>query len=128
MKNTLRAFALATAVIVFALVAISCGGGSSVTGTYSAIKTTLNGMELPLEELSDLKMELKDGGKATFNFGEGQQEGTYTVDGSKITLSVTADGETEIMNGTIDGNVITFEQSESSEMGSLTMTLVFEKK
>lgn len=127
MKNTLRAVALATAVIMLALAAVSCGGGKEI-GVYSATKMSLNGMEMPIEQLSDLKMELKDGGKAVFNFGDGQREGDYTVDGNKITLSVTADGETETMNGTIDGNTITFEQSESSEMGDLTMTLVFEKK
>lgn len=127
MKNAIRAVALTTVVVILTLAAVSCGG-SNVAGTYSVSKMTLNGMELPVERFSDLKLELKDDGKAVFNFGEGQQEGAYTVDGSKIALTVTAESETETMNGTVDGNVITFDMSSNSEAGTLEMTLVFEKK
>lgn len=58
---------LAVAAMVFALV--GCGGGSKYEGKWKLVSASYAGIEVTAEEMgSDVTMELKSGGKASFDF------------------------------------------------------------
>lgn len=116
MKKTVSV--LLAALMIFVMGACSNGGtagdSSSAVGTYKMKTITMEGETLDETlitaagfDINDFKIELKDGGEFTMTMlaGEGSETvtGTWTVDGSKVSL--TANGDTE--EATLDGNTLT---------------------
>lgn len=112
MKKRISAMLLATTMV---LGLASCGSSDPMEGTWKVNGGSAGGQEVTAEQLEsfgmDMTMECKDG-KITVSMsqdGEESQEGegTYKVDGDKVTLE--SNGDT--MEGTLDGDTFTFEQS-----------------
>ncbi len=109
-----------------------CGGGSGsgVAGTYELVSMKADGMTMSKDDLESMAkmmnlegslvtLELSSDGKAVIasDFMEDMAgEGTYTVDGSKITVTINDAPAT----GTVDGSKIT--------IGADDVEMVFEKK
>ena len=137
MKKTLAV----VVVIMFALALLAgCGGGGSsspaLTGKYMLVSMVDGDGNDWLEffkmmsamadegdefDLDSMYIEFTSGDKFVMAMGEDESgEGTYTVDGNNITLSVDGDE----ISGTIDGNKITVKDEEDGE----SITMVYEKK
>ena len=119
---------------------IACGGSgvtapSSIVGTWHMV--TVNGKPMPFAALESdsSKIEITSGelilregggftetlalrftarGKVTSDDASGS--GTYTVNGSAVTLVFTVDGETETTAGTWSGNTLTLIDSGPTTM------------
>ena len=118
-----RILAIALAALLLMAVLAACGGGDGkYLGKYQLSKVSSEGESYTVEEFADLMgmevdevknmmyIELKSGGKGTFNLDDEPQEVTWKVDGEKLTL--TADGET--VDGTIKNDVITLGLDEET--------------
>ena len=81
-------------VLAGAILAVGCGGGSA-EGKYKDAEGAIN-------------LELK-GGKATLNLGPSRIDGTYTVDGDKVSIRPTVGDTSQAMvftmnkDGSLDG-------------------------
>jgi len=103
--------------MIFSCLAACAGGG--IVGTWKIDKIEMMGMSLSLEEFAeqfgiemDMSFEFKDDNTVVGTaFGE-KQTGTYTVNGSKVT--VTLDGES--MDMVLDGNTLTIEDDSFGKM------------
>ena len=118
---------IALALVMIAVVSlVGCGGKNGATGTYKIVSFmgmeieqanslyNLGGGEGNIEDL--FVLQLQSGGKATFTSNGQKAEGTYSIDGKSISLTV----EGETLTGTIEDGKITL-SIEGIE-------LVFEKK
>lgn len=96
----------------------ACGGGGSSSsddgaaaetdpalGVYNSVAGEMMGVTLTGDDISGFSVELKDGGKAVLNVEGSSANGTYTLDGEAITLSV----EGEELTGTLANDVLVFE-------------------
>ena len=108
--------------LVFSMSSLAgCGYGSStLSGKYDLVSMTSEGETLDAVQLKDFGIEgyfeFLDGGKVKVEaFGE-TSEGTFTVSGTNVTITI--DGEPA--SGTISGNRITIEDDD--------LTMVIEKK
>lgn len=132
MKKTI---AVLLVLLIGVTLLVGCGGGgSALSGKYTLTSITMDGQTMTVAELkeaastlgvdfdlSGFYIEFKTGNK--FSLGMKMEllgmdeaiEGTYTVNGNKITLTV----EGEPQEATINGNKVTISMGEDS--------MVFEK-
>lgn len=105
---------------------IGCGGSKSPAGTYNLTTWNSGGMEMSVEEMSDLfgmdvkmTLDLKDDNSFTVDmgfWGEGESvSGTWQTEGDSLILSaegddfsVNYDGKTIVMD--MEGEILTFEK------------------
>ncbi|MDR0490885.1 MAG: hypothetical protein LBH28_06545 [Oscillospiraceae bacterium] len=121
-----RSVALLLALVLCITILAACGGdGTNLTGKYALTSMELEGTDMtgPLREAGmstdGMYIEFLSGGKFRMSLMGNGAEGTYTLDGSKITL--TAEGGSMPL-ATISGNKITMEDTDSNTK------MVFEKK
>ena len=127
----MKKIALLMVLVLTLCVLAGCGGsGSAASGTYELISIKEGDMSMAGEELESyakllgvkgalITMELTSDGKASIAspiMDELSGEGTYKVDGSKIT--VTIDGDP--IDGTLEGGKITLANED--------LEMVFQKK
>ena len=111
---------LAAAILLAACSSVT-GGTDAMTGTWELSSAEASGITLSKEALSSmglsesLTMEF-NGGKFTANFAGETGEGTYKIDGDKVTMT----SEGEDMVGTLVDNELRIEESGA--------TLIFTKK
>lgn len=126
MRKKIGAFIL-SAGMIFTLASCSLESGDIAEGTWVLKSASSGSTEVTQEQLQAEKI-----GDTTFTFKEGKVEitmpssdevgeGTYTVDGDKVTIS--ADGETDTYSGTIKDGQLTIMQGDSEDL-----KLIFEKK
>ena len=121
-----KVLAILAAVLMLTSALIGCGGGNSAAGTYKLKSMSANGMEFTRESyqaLLDLaaaatgtklsvddvmKLELTNDGKFKISiYQEEDKEGTYKIEGEKITLSA-PDGEAgDAIEGTLKNGELT---------------------
>ncbi len=115
----MRRFLILTMAVLAGGLLPACGddptGPESVAGTY--ILQTINGEALPVTVQTDVvsagSLQLNSAGTFTLSFtidGRPDSEsGTFTVDGSTVTLVDEGDvDEGDSITGTVSGNTITF--------------------
>ena len=92
MKNIFKFFGIIVLVTIIGFVAVACGGGGKLSGTYSSkdgsMSYTFSGNKVVAEA-----------------FGQ-KMEGTYELKDGKF--SITKDGKTESYNYTLEGNTLTY--------------------
>ena len=126
MRKKIGAFIL-SAGMVFMLASCSSGSSDIAEGTWvlksaSSRSTEVTQEQLQAEEVGDTSFTFKEG-KVEIRMPSSDEvgEGTYTVDGDKVTIS--ADGETDTYSGTIKDGQLTITQNDSEDL-----KLIFEKK
>lgn len=79
---------------VFALVLFGCNKitESNIVGTWKVTQLNINGIDMPLT--GSESMEFKSNGEMIVFDPSGNSYGTYTVDKSAQTITMTVDGET----------------------------------
>ncbi len=126
MKKIALLMALVLTVSMFA----ACGGSSGVDGTYELVSMKEGDTTYDVDQLKSMAemmgvkgalitMELTSDGKANIASSfmeEVAGEGTYTLDGDKITVTI----QDAPVSGTVDGKTITLAQDD--------MEMVFEKQ
>ena len=122
-KTASKILSLVLVLVMAAALLSACGGSAGPEGTYGIKSmdygdTTLKSFAaLAGVDIDDLfRLELQAGGKALLIADGDESEGTYTVNGS--TVSITFDGETA--DAQLDGNTLTMEEDGAK--------MVFEKK
>jgi len=121
MKKTIAIIAMV--VILVACLVMLTGCTTKPSGKYNFVSMTMGGETMTKDDLEELGMGLDDfyleflkGDKFKMCvFGE-EMEGTFKLDGKKVTLTI----DEEDVTGTIDGKKITIEEEDES--------MVFEKK
>ncbi len=114
MKKLVKVFGLLAVVICMGATLVACGG---ITGTY---KGTYSETAMGVTYSTEMTLQLKSGDKFTMTAkismgsesSENSVDGTYSVDGEKLTLKVDGnDIEATIKDGviTLDYEGITFE-------------------
>lgn len=101
------------AVIMTASLLTACGSKTNAAvGTWKATTVEASGVSVSLADYEastgttlEITFDFKSDGTVTGNMNGETVDGTYTVDGSNV--SITFDGETETL--TIDGNQMTLE-------------------
>ena len=76
-------------VIVMIIAFASCGEKNKYEkyiGNYKCVKAEMAGMELSSEELGEIKIQLKDDGKAVFTFDEESENVTWDVEEEEIII------------------------------------------
>lgn len=111
MKKRISAMLLATSMV---LGLASCGGSDPMEGTWKVSGGSAAGQEVTAEQLEAAGMDMTmkfDDGKVSVSLSTGGEaedgEGTYKVDGKKVTIE--SDGQK--LEGTVDGDTFTFEQA-----------------
>ena len=112
----MKKFLALTLALVMALSLVACGGGApaSMKGTsWSVSKVSANGMEIEGEMLASMGFEI------TINFTSDSEytmealgesiDGTYTLSGNTLTLTVGSDSQ----DCTLSGNSFTMEEDGS---------------
>ena len=121
MKTPVLLSLFLAAAILLAACSSATGGTDAMTGTWELSSAEASGITLSKEALSSmglsesLTMEFY-GGKFTANFAGETGEGTYKIDGDKVTMT----SEGEDMVGTLVDNELRIEESGA--------TLIFTKK
>ncbi len=128
-KTTSKILSLVLVLVMAAALLSACGGGSAgPEGTYRIKSMDYGDTTLDYDtlksfaalagvDIDDLfRLELQSGGKALMIADGDESEGTFTVNGS--TVSITFDGET--VDAQLDGNTLTIEEDGTK--------MVFEKK
>lgn len=135
MKKMIRSFMGLALVLTMMMSLAACGGnggsgGSGPEGTYKMTEVSQGGVTYNMEELKtqtdalnlpESSGEIVINADGTFTFtmnllgSEMSADGTYTVDGSSITMEI----EGQAITCSLDGNKITMEQDGAS--------IVFEK-
>lgn len=110
-------------VLSFAMLS-GCSSKPSLDGTWKLTKSTMGDTEISVEKLKEfgvkvMELKLADG-KITIDVGGETVEGTYTLDGKKITIKETGVENENLMEGTIDGKEL--------KINDGSMTLYFEKE
>ena len=100
MKKIVKVLSAAVLVVMLGVTLVACGG---VKGTYECEITVMG-------STVTTTLELKDGDKCVMSANAGgissEKEGTYKVDGDKITLTISG----ESVEGTISGGEIVITQ------------------
>lgn len=113
--------------MIFTLASCSSGSSDIAEGTW-VLKSASSGDK----EITQEQLQANEIGDTTFSFKDGKveitmpsssevSEGTYTVDGDKVTIS--AEGEKDSYSGTIKDSQLTITQKDAEDM-----KLIFEKK
>ena len=137
MKKTLAASLFALSLFA----ACSGNAASNVPGTYELDKAKFKEMvmaELPADQKNNpmatqmmegmvnamnISIELKADGTAVSNSPNGTEQGTWKLDGSKITLTTKKDGKDESVTGDYANGVITLEDEvEAGKKMKMTLT------
>jgi major membrane immunogen (membrane-anchored lipoprotein) len=112
-----RVLAVVLAALLLASLLAACGGSGKTDSKYVGKYYTSKISDWTVQEYADLLgmsleeakefmwVELKDGGKGTFNSDGEAEEVSWKVEGEKLTLSAQGDA----MEGTIKDGVITFD-------------------
>ena len=121
MKTPVLLSLFLAAAILLAACSSATGGTDAMTGTWELSSAEASGITLSKEALSSMGLSESltmdfNGGKFTANFAGETGEGTYKIDGDKVTM--TAEGED--MVGTLVDNELRIEESGA--------TLIFTKK
>lgn len=123
-----RLSVLLSVLLVFSFVLAGCGkkdsastGLENTTWTLTAAKEEESGLEFTGDQLAtlgltDFSFEFKEDSKVTVSAAGQTGDGTYSVDGSEVTLE--SDGEKLAL--TLDG--------DKMEMKQDTLTMTFEKQ
>ena len=126
MRKKIGTFIL-SAGMIFTLASCSLESGDIAEGTW-VLKSASSGdkeitqEQLQANEIGDTTFSFKDGKvEITMSSSSEVSEGTYTVDGDKVTIS--AEGETDSYSGTIKDSQLTIAQKDAEDM-----KLIFEKK
>lgn len=124
MKKTGMSLILAFMLVVSL---VSCGSKDIAKGTWKLTKGYSGETEVTAEQLKTFGLD-----EMTFTFEDGKvtikadsssetSDGTYTVDGNKVTIS--SEGADDV-EGTIDGDELTIEE----ENGGTSMKLILERQ
>jgi len=125
MATTKKSLASVLVLAVALLGLVACGGGgggeAKLTGTYALTAIKSGGVDVPAEEfgVTEFTITFEEDAKFT-SLGDGEEiTGTYTIAGNKVTMTP---AEGDVLEATIDGDVITVSEDESGQDIEITLT------
>jgi len=107
-NQRIRPWAIALVLVILLSSIAACGGGNPLLGKW--------------EDEDGMMIEFKDDN--TFTIGAMEMvliEGTYTVSGSKVTLSAPDEDEDMVANFAVSGDTLTLTDPDSGEVLEFTL-------
>ncbi len=106
----MKKFISALMIVVLAFVLVSCGGGAKVDGKWVSAYIESSEGKMKMEGM--ITLDFKDGGKGTISAMGFEEEFTYKLDGSKVTLTLQSEGD---VTGSVDGEILTIDDGSGEK-------------